>query len=273
MQFIVEGCPAYAYTGGRPFDPKLPAAVFIHGAAFDHSVWQWQARYFAHHGHCVLAVDLPAHGRSPGTPRQRIEDLAQWTGALLEAAGLASVHLVGHSMGSLVALETALRHRERIATLALLGAAAPMTVSEPFLAAARERSPAALDMEVVWGHARHAVLAASPVPGVSLMGASRCLNARSGPGVLEAGLAACSDYQPDREALRRFERPTLVLGGRRDLMTPAKAGRALASQIPGARFALLEAGHSMMSEAPREVVARLREHWRGPPGAGATLAG
>ena len=61
MRFIVEGYPAYAYTGGKPHDPQRPTAVFVHGAAFDHSVWQWQSRYFANHGLSVLAVDLPAH--------------------------------------------------------------------------------------------------------------------------------------------------------------------------------------------------------------------
>ena len=50
MQFIVEGYPAFAYTGGRPFAPSKEAVVVVHGAAFDHSVWQWQSRYLAHHG-------------------------------------------------------------------------------------------------------------------------------------------------------------------------------------------------------------------------------
>src|SRR5258705_11117017 len=106
MQFIVKGYPAYAYTGGRPFDPKLPAIVFVHGAAFDHSVWQWQSRYLAHHGYSVLAADLPAHGRSPGPARTPIEALADWVPALIESAGPARALVVGHSMASLVALDT-----------------------------------------------------------------------------------------------------------------------------------------------------------------------
>ena len=75
MNFIVQGYPAYAYTGGRPFDPALPALVFVHGAALDHSVWHYPARYLAHHGFGVLAVDLPGHGRSPGALRTSIEAL------------------------------------------------------------------------------------------------------------------------------------------------------------------------------------------------------
>src|SRR3977135_1748431 len=114
MQFIVQGYPAYAYTGGRTFDPALPAIVFVHGAAFDHSVWQWQSRYFAHHGHAVLAVDLPAHGRSPGRGRDSIEARSAWLAALLDSAGIASAAVIGHSMGALVALDTATRHADRV---------------------------------------------------------------------------------------------------------------------------------------------------------------
>ncbi|EDZ97526.1 alpha/beta hydrolase fold protein, partial [Burkholderia sp. H160] len=66
MIVTVQGKPAYAYTGGKPFDASLPTAVFIHGAEHDHSVWALQSRYFAHHGFGVLAVDLPGHRRSAG---------------------------------------------------------------------------------------------------------------------------------------------------------------------------------------------------------------
>jgi pimeloyl-ACP methyl ester carboxylesterase len=259
MQFIVEGYPAYAYTGGREFDPGLPAIVFIHGAAFDHSVWQWQSRYLAHHGFCVLAVDLPGHGRSPGALRASIEEWSHWIASFIDSARLEKAALVGHSMGSLVALQAALDHPGRISKLALVGTASPMAVGDAFLAAARESSPAALDMEAVWGHSRQAQLAQSPVPGMNLLGASRRLNGRSKPGALSAALEACNRYRATKEALGALRVPTLVVAGRRDQMTPFKAGKALASEIPGARFVALDAGHSMMSEAPRELLAALRE--------------
>ena len=259
MQFIVEGYPAYAYTGGRAFDPGLPAIVFIHGAAFDHSVWQWQSRYFAHHGFSVLAVDLPGHGRSPGVPRATIEDWSRWIASFIDSAGLERPALVGHSMGSLIALETALQHRERISKLALVGTATPMPVGDAFLAAARDDAPEALDMEAVWGHSRLSQLAQSPVPGMNLLGASRSLNGRSRPGALAAALDACNRYRTSTQALNSLQVPTLVVAGRRDQMTSFKAGKAVAGEIPGARFVALDAGHSMMSEAPRELLAALRE--------------
>ena len=259
MQFIVKGYPAYAYTGGRAYKPQEPAIVFVHGAAFDHSVWQWQSRYLAHHGYSVLALDLPGHGRSPGAPRKDIGELADWVAAFIEAAGLARAHVVGHSMGSLVALETALRHPARVDRLALVGTAAPMPVGEAFIAAARDDDPAGFDMEVTWGHARGSLLAASPVPGTSLARASRALNGRSSDGVLHADLTACNTWQPSMERIRAMKTPTLVVVGRRDQMTPQKAGRALAAEIPGAKLVQLDAGHSMMSEAPRELLRTLRD--------------
>ena len=257
-RFIVQGYPAYAYTGGREFDVTQPAVVMIHGAALDHSVWQWQSRYLAHHGFAVLAVDLPGHGRSPGIPRESIEAMADWVAALLDAAGLARAAVAGHSMGSLVALETAVRHPTRVSRLALLGTAAPMPVGEPFLTAAADDSPAAFDMQSVWGHMRNSSLATSAVPGMALLGGSRQLVDRARPGLQHLGLAACHRWQPPMDAIRRLAVPTLVIAGKRDQMTPPKAGRAVAEAIPGARLVMVDAGHAMMAEAPRETLAALR---------------
>src|ERR1700684_3222016 len=110
MRVIVAGAEVFAGSGGRDFDPSLPAIVFLHGAGMDHSVWALLARAFAHHGHAVLAPDFPRHGRSAGAPLESIPALADWTAALIDAAGVKAAKLVGHSMGSLVALETAARH-------------------------------------------------------------------------------------------------------------------------------------------------------------------
>src|SRR3978361_2335336 len=105
MQLSVKGIDTFIATGGRPFDPALPAVVMLHGAGFDHSTWALHSRWFAHHGYAVLAPDLPGHGRSSGNALPTIADMADWTAALLDAAGAAKAKLVGHSMGSLIALE------------------------------------------------------------------------------------------------------------------------------------------------------------------------
>jgi pimeloyl-ACP methyl ester carboxylesterase len=138
-----------------------------------------------------------------------------------------------------------------------------MAVSDAFLAAAKEAPPAAFDMEAVWSHAKNSQLASSPVPGATLLGATRALNGRSRNGVLHADLRACNTWRPAEEALKSIAVPTLVVCGRRDVMTPPRAGKALAAAIPGAKLVMLESGHSMMVEAPRETLAALRDFLAG----------
>src|SRR6202171_4525847 len=123
MQLSVNGIETFVATGGRDFDSSLPTIVLLHGAGFDHTTWALHSRWFAHHGHGVLAPDLPGHGRSSGAPLQAIADMADWTAALLDAAGAAKAWLVGHSMGSLIALEAAARHPAKVSALGLVGPA------------------------------------------------------------------------------------------------------------------------------------------------------
>ena len=86
MKLSVQGREAYAYSGGKPFDPALPCVVFIHGALGDHSSWTLLARWCAHHGFGVLALNQPGHGRSEGPPLPSVQALADWTLALMSAA-------------------------------------------------------------------------------------------------------------------------------------------------------------------------------------------
>src|SRR4051812_5063588 len=98
MEIVVNGAKVFAGTGGRPFDPKLPLALFLHGAGMDHTVWALLARWFAHHGCCVLAPDLPGHGQSAGAPLSSIAAMSDWTAALIAAAGVTKARIIGHSM-------------------------------------------------------------------------------------------------------------------------------------------------------------------------------
>src|SRR2546423_5466633 len=135
MQLSVNGIDTYVATGGREFDTSQPTIVLLHGAGFDHPTWALHSRWFAHHGYGVLAPDLPGHGRSSGAPLATIADMADWTAALLDAAGVAKARLVGHSMGSLISLETAARHPAQVSTLSLIRTAATLTVRPDLLKA------------------------------------------------------------------------------------------------------------------------------------------
>src|SRR3569832_289627 len=133
MELIVNGAKPYCYTGGKAFDASKPTVGFIHGVVSDHSVWILQTRYMANHGWNVLAVDLPGHCRSEGAAPSSVEEGADFVVKLLDAAHLERAALVGHSWGSLIALEAAARLKERVTHLVLVGIASPMKVSAALL--------------------------------------------------------------------------------------------------------------------------------------------
>lgn len=251
MNFSVDGRRAFAYSAAHEIDAAKPTVAFVHGAGLDHSWWGLQSRYFGYHGRNVLAVDLPGHGRSEGPPLASIGEMADWIMRVLDAHKIRAASIVGHSMGSLVALECAARQPARVERIALIGTAWPMKVSQDFLDAAKRNDPAAYDMETLWGHAPQVPLGGNPNPGMWMYGDMLARLARLAPGVLYNDLKACNDYAGAAEAAAKVRCPTLFLLGQRDQMTPPKAGRALAQMVPGASVVqLAPAGHSLMAEAP-----------------------
>lgn len=251
MDFSVDGKTAYAYTAAHELDPARPTIVFVHGAGLDHSSWGLQSRYFGYHGWNVLACDLPGHGRSPGPPIESVGAAADWVMRLLDAAKVARTSVVGHSMGSLVALECAARHPARVERIALLGAAFPMNVSDAFLEAARNNEQSAYDMETIWGHAPQVSFGANPNPGMWMYGDSLARLSRLAPGVLYNDLRACKDYAAGLESAAKVACPALVVIGGRDMMTPPKAVAPLLRALTGATSVTIRAsGHTLMAEAP-----------------------
>jgi len=260
MLLTVNDAEVFVATGGREFDATLPTVVLLHGAGFDHTTWALHSRWFAYHGFGLLAPDLPGHGRSAGKPLATIADMADWVAALLDAAGATRAKLVGHSMGSLIALETAARHPQKVSGLSLIGTAATMTVGPDLLKAAEANDRAAIDMVSIWGLGFQAELGGSLAPGLWMhSGAQRVLE-QCRPGVLYNDLAACNAYQGALAAAAKVSVPVTLILGERDMMTPAKAGKALAAALPNARAVVLPgAGHMMMVERPDELLAALQD--------------
>ncbi len=164
MYLQVNHHKSYCYTAGKTFDAAKPTVVFIHGVLNDHSVWILQSRYMAHHGWNVLAVDLPGHCKSDGEAPASVEEAAAFIAALLYAAGVEKAALVGHSWGSLIALEVASQLKNRITHLVLIGTAFPMKVSTALLDAALNDPMAALKMINVFSRSTLSPPAFGPWP-------------------------------------------------------------------------------------------------------------
>ncbi len=265
MELQVEGRSACAYTGGKPLDPSLPCVVLVHGALHDHSVWTLAARWLAHHGHSVLALDLPAHGRSAGPPPASVAAAADWLWAVLDAAGVAQAALVGHSMGSLIALEAAARAPQRASALVLVGTAYPMKVSDALLNTARDAPFKAIDMVNALSHSSIAGKPAYPGPGVWLHGANRALMRRTQAAHTATGLnlfhhdfSLCNDYAGGLQAAAQVQCPAHAILGAQDQMTPPKTAAELTRALK-AQMHTLPCGHALMQEQPDALLQALRQ--------------
>jgi len=256
MQVQVNGAHTYCYTGGKPLDPAQPTVVFIHGVLGDHSVWALQSRYLAHHGRNVLAVDLPGHSRSQGEAPASVEQAADFIIALLDTLGVARAALVGHSWGSLIALEAAARLGARASHLVLVGTAYPMKVSPALIESALNEPEKALKMVNLFSRSTLAppLGAGQWVYGAGMALGRRVLRSNPQVNVFHRGFVACGSYANGEQAIAAIQCPVLFLLGTLDQMTSPKAAQGLIAAARAAgksvQVAQLPVGHHQMSEAP-----------------------
>lgn len=259
MRINVDGHAVFATTGGAHFDPARPVVIFIHGAGFDRTAWRLQTRFFAHHGRSVLAVDLPGHGWSDGPALPSIAALADWTAKLVDAIGLGSAALVGHSMGALVALDTAARYPDKVRALALCGVAMEMPVHPEMLESARADTLKVQELMTFWGIGNALHKGGVVSPGLWLRAESLAVLSGNKPGVIHADLAACNAYKDAPARAQAVKCPTVLVLGDGDLMTPAAKAKPLADAIVGSRTVVIaDCGHFMMVERPDETLEALK---------------
>jgi pimeloyl-ACP methyl ester carboxylesterase len=271
VRFTVDRHEAYAYTGGRPLQASQPLVTLVHGAQHDHSVWAMQSRYLAHHGYSLLALDLPGHGRSDGPALESIEAMASWVGMAVPAAcasgGLGEVPatiIAGHSMGSLVALETSALKPDWLRGIALVCIGVPMRVSDALLEAAAADEQRAFDMINFWSSAGINHSPGTPGPGFSTYVQNRRLMERQNPGVLLKDFSACNAYSAGLERAATLAMPALFLLAGRDMMTPPRTARKAidAARAGGATVNVMTvegSGHNVLAEHPEESLSAFRQ--------------
>jgi pimeloyl-ACP methyl ester carboxylesterase len=213
----------------------------------------------------VLAVDLPGHGRSAGPALGSVEALADWVLALLDAAGVTQpgqATLMGHSLGSLIAMEAAARAPARVGRLVMVGSAYPMKVSPALLDTARDTPLKAIDMVNAFSIGTLAAKPSYPGPGMWLHGSNRALMRRMQAtqtvlNLFHHDFGVCDRYIGGMGAAARVQCPVNLIIGARDQMTNPKQSREIAQALK-ARVHTVDAGHTMMAEAPDAVLAALR---------------
>jgi pimeloyl-ACP methyl ester carboxylesterase len=227
--------------------------VCVHGAGGSHQHWGHQLKGLAAVAR-VIALDLPGHGRSAGVGHSAIADYSEATLALLDALGLETALLLGHSMGAAVALHTALHAPERVVGLGLLGAGAKMRVAPAFL-------DGLLSDPLVTIRTLHSYFYGSQADS-ELVAKSEAAYVQGNPRLLRGDFLACDSFDVSGR-LGDITAPTLIICGDEDKLTPPKYSQFLHSGIAGSGLHLVPgAGHMVMIEQP-EVVNKAITAWLG----------
>ena len=238
-------------------DPELPPMLLIMGMGFQLIHWPEDlCRQLALEGFRVVRFDNRDAGRSTHLPGRRytLEDMADDSVGLLDALGVDSVHVVGASLGGMIAQTIAIRHPGRVRSLASLmsttGRRGKGRTSLRLLRQVLARPPRS-DEEAVERRVRAFALIGSSgfdqdfgeLRRVSALAFQRDPDGRGGRRRQHRAVRAASDRTA---ALGLLTVPTVVVHGTEDLMCHSSGGRATAEAIPGARLVLVPGmGHDL----------------------------
>ncbi len=222
--------------------------IFVHGAGLDSRSWIRQTGFFEN----SVAVDLPGHGLSTQPPMDEVSDYAGWLGDEMRKLSSGPVTLAGHSLGSLIALETAAANPDFVDHLVLIATSAVMPVHRDLLATARANDPDAAAMVMKWSFAEPAI----GRPKGWLRDIEESFISAAEQGVLASDLTACSTYTRAIELAARVTCPTLLILGERDIMTKPKGAQPLAAALADARIVMIEDGGHML---PLESAAAVND--------------
>jgi len=221
-----------------------PRLVFIHGAGGTHKVWRYQTSAFPG----SVALDLPGHPR--GTGCNTISEYAGFVTKAIMELGLASVVLVGHSMGGAITIEIALAHPPFLAGIVLVGSGARLRVASIIKDEVTRDYAHAAEVIVQWAY--------SSKSDVRLRKASVQELLEVPAEVTYGDFQACDHFDKMSE-ISSIDLPTLLVCGEDDALTPIKYSQFLEERIRNARIVIIPgAGHSVMLEKPEALNNALR---------------
>ncbi|MGI4841457.1 MAG: alpha/beta fold hydrolase [Janthinobacterium lividum] len=214
----------------------------------------------------VIRFDLPGSGRSElGRSPLSIDLYVQTVEQLLESLGVDKVHLVAHSMGTIVAAHFAARHPQRVRSLALFGPLlAPPDAGRPGIHARADLArdggvPAMQEIADAIVKGATAQQTKDQQPAVLAL-VRECIMRQSAEGYSQS-CTALANAQP--AAVERIEAPALLVTGDQDGVAPAAAVQAFAARLPAGRSVIFEAcGHWTPFEKPEACQAELRKFYQ-----------
>lgn len=247
------------------FTASSTTVVLVHGLGVDHRMWWLQAPALQDVGP-VWAPDLPGFGQCPPLPpdRRTPEAYADWLAARLRERGTGPAHVAGYSMGGTLALLLALRHPQRVRSLALCcsspcwGRGARSWVAHLWALVAGGWAMEVFQKTVLWGFSRFSGSAA-------LRAEVRDMVARADRETMLGlfGPLADLDLRPE---LSRVRVPALVVGGGRDWLAATSHQRILAARLAASELHVLPgATHMLCLSRAEELNALLKAFFRNAP--------
>ncbi|MBN1535883.1 MAG: alpha/beta hydrolase [Anaerolineales bacterium] len=219
--------------------------VLLHGAGGNYLSWQMELRRMP--GFRIYALDLPGHGKSGGRGLQSIEAYAERVLFWMNVIRLPAAVMIGHSMGSAIAMWIALKHPDQLLGLGLVGAAARLRVSQELLQDASSPTTvySAIEKIVRWSF--------SPAAPQRIVNSAIKHLGETRQSVLYGDLVACNTFDIT-DKVSAINVPTVVICGEGDKMTPLRHSQFLKSQISGASLHIIpNAGHMVMLEKGLQV--------------------
>lgn len=230
--------------------------LFIHGSSGNHSVWKHQLDYFGEKHHAI-AIDLMGHGKSEISisPSQiSIKLYSDFVNSFLEALNIEKVTLIGQSMGGAVCIQFCLDSPQKVECLGLINTGAKLGVNPQLLSMLREDFKALrMGLETILGE-EHAETDQTRRTQEVMKEMSK-----TDPAVGLADFEACNKFD-SRERLSRIRKPTLIVGGSEDVLTPPWYQHYLHEKLENSTLRIMEGvGHYSMFENPEGFNAILSE--------------
>ena len=236
--------------------------VFAHGITFDRHMWDHQVETLSARYRC-LAFDLLGHGGSGSGPADySLEDEAANLHLLMQQLGALPAHLVGLSLGGMVAMRLALAQPQAVRSLALLDTSAEAEVPElrpqyeALAAAAKAQGPQSVVGAVLLIMFSQGFLQSQPVKVADYKDQFNRLNLDG----LEAATRAVTRRTDILDQISRISVPTLVIVGEQDVARTPDEAQHIVERIAGARLVTIPgAGHMTPIEQPERISQVLSE--------------
>lgn len=251
----------YYYVGRTTLPDVVPdfsrgrTVLLLHGAGSNAHAWHYQYEHLGNR-HSPIAPDLPGHGRSSGVEALRtVEDYAAFTLHFLDALRVESAVIAGHSMGGAVAMELALRDANRIKALVLIATAAKFDIPQQRLDTWRAVTMGRASQP--FNNDGYSPKTVATKPEIIREGWGEQI--QTDPRVRWGDLVACSQVDL-RDRIRGLDKPTLILAGADDSITPPAEAELVRSRIKGARVEVVpDAGHRPTTERADVVNAAIEK--------------